>query len=118
MKVVKLWLSCFLALAFAGCTHSHVIKVTIVNESEAKVSNIIVDYPGATFGVNSLAPGKSFQYTIKPSEDQGTLKVQFNDANGAPHQSVGPLLHRNDEGTIAIKLSQTAAQSEAHIAPK
>jgi hypothetical protein len=118
MRAVKFWLVGLLLLYFAGCTHSHVIKINIVNESDAKISNIVVDYPGATFGVNSLSPGKNFPYTIKPTEDKGTLKIQFVDANGMTHQATGPEVHRNDEGTIEIKLSQNAARSGVHINQK
>ena len=54
-------------LAVIGC-RSHVIKVNVVNSSTEKISNVIIDYPGATFGISSLAPGKTFQYAIKPND--------------------------------------------------
>jgi hypothetical protein len=118
MSAVKVWVASVMLLLLAGCTHSRVIKVSIVNESDAKISNIIVDYPRGTFGVSSLSPSKSFPYVIKPTSDEGALKIQFLDAQGQPHQSTGPTVHRNDEGTIQIKLSQNAAQSEVHINQK
>jgi hypothetical protein len=118
MRAVKCGIAIAMLLLFAGCTHSHVIKVSIVNESDAKISNIVVDYPGATFGVNSLLPGKTFPYTIKPTGDDGPLKIQFVDAERKSHQATGPVVHRNDEGTIEIKLSQSAAKTEVHINQK
>ena len=94
-------------LSAAGC-RSHVIKVTVVNSSSQPVSTIIVDYPDATFGVNSLAPGKSFPYVIKVM-GTGPLKVQFTNAQGVSHTANGPTLHKGDEGAIEIKLSQDSA---------
>jgi hypothetical protein len=93
--------------AFLGC-RSHVIQVTLVNVSDQPVSTIIVDYPGATFGVNQLAPGKTFLYRIKPLET-GPLKVQYTDAQGTIHQYLGLSLHKNNEGAIDVKLSQQSA---------
>jgi hypothetical protein len=94
-------------LCAVGC-RSHVIKVTVVNSSSQPVSTIIVDYPDATFGVNSLAPGKSFPYVIKVM-GTGALKVQFTNAQGVNHSATGPTVHKGDEGAIQIKLSQDSA---------
>lgn len=91
-------------LSAAGC-RSHVIKVTVVNSSSQPVSTIIVDYPDASFGVNSLAPGKTFPYVIKPM-GTGPLKVQFTDAQGVGHTVNGPMLHKGDERAIQIELWQ------------
>jgi hypothetical protein len=91
----------------AGC-RSHVIKVNVVNSSAQPVSTVIVDYPDATFGVNSLAPGKTFPYVIKPT-GTGPLKVQFTDTQGKSHTVTGPTVHKGDEGAIEIKLSQDSA---------
>ena len=97
----------FTLLGPAGC-RSHVIHVTVINTSSQPVSTIIVDYPDATFGVNSLAPRESFPYFIKPMAT-GVLKVQFVNAQGVSHSASGPTLHKGDEGSIQIKLSQDSA---------
>lgn len=94
-------------LGAAGC-RSHVIKVIVVNSSPQPVSTIIVDYPDATYGVNSLAPGQSFPYFIKPM-GTGALKVQFVNAQGVSHSASGPTLHKGEEGAIQIRLSQDSA---------
>jgi hypothetical protein len=97
----------FTLLTAVGC-RSHVINVTVVNTSSQPVSTIIVDYPDAAFGMNSLAPGKSFPYVIKPV-GTGPLKVQFTNAQGVGHTANGPTLHKGDEGAIQIRLSQDSA---------
>jgi hypothetical protein len=103
-----------LLLAFAGCMHSHVIQVTVTNTSTEKLSTIEIDYPEATFGINSLEPGQSFQYKIKPT-DTGALKIEFFNSRGVDHKSSGPVIHKNDEGSIEIRLTQDEAVSVAKI---
>lgn len=107
-----LYLSIVLAalLTLAGC-RSRVVRVTLVNTSPQPLHTIIVDYPSATFGVNQLDPGKTFQYPIHP-QDTGKLKIQFTDANGASHSFTGPLLHTNDEGSVRVSLTQASASAE------
>src|SRR5436305_12308844 len=113
MKTARVLAALLIALVIIGC-RSHVIKVNIVNSSTEKISNVIIDYPGATFGISSLAPGKTFQYAIKPN-DTGPLKIQFANARGADHSSAGPTVHKNDEGSIAIRLTEDSAVSEAKL---
>src|SRR5215469_6718039 len=86
----------FICLIASGCMHSHVIQVTVTNSSREKVSNIAIDYPEATFGINSLEPGKSFQYKIKPTAN-GTLKIEFLNAQGAHRVTKGPEVHKGHE---------------------
>src|SRR5262249_22211309 len=115
---VNLRLACCFAVlillfSVTGC-RSHVIKVSLTNTSAQPLSAIIVDYPTATFGVNTLAPGKTFQYTIKPL-DSGALKIQFADANGKIHRATGPVVMKGQEGTIQINLTQDSASVGAGL---
>ena len=102
-----------LLFSATGC-RSRVIKVSLTNSSEQPLSAIIVDYPNATFGVNTLAPGKMFQYTIKPL-DNGALKIQFTDANGKIHNVAGPAVKKNQEGTIAIRINQDSVSAASTL---
>ena len=95
-------------LAIATGCRSRVINVRLVNESAQPVSTIIVDYPGATFGVNVLAPGKSFQYRFKPS-DTGALKIQFTNSQGVIHHVTGPTVEKDQEGRMEISFTQDSA---------
>jgi hypothetical protein len=101
------YLAAWTALLTLSACHSRVILVALINTSAQPISAIIVDYPGATFGVNSLAPGSAYMYKIKP-QDSGALKLQFTDAQGKGHSSTGPLLRKNQEGNIEIRLTQDA----------
>jgi len=104
-------------LAVSACNHSHVIQVNVTNASNEKVSTVVIDYPEATFGINSLEPGKSFQYKIKPTAN-GALKIAFRNARGMSREAAGPVVNKNDEGTIEIKLTQDSAVSEPKLAGK
>jgi|SRR5579859_4656312 len=101
----------------AGCSRSRVTKVNVINSSSDKISNIIIDYPSATFGVRLLAPGKTFQYAIKVTED-GALKIEFTDAQGKIRKFPGPAVRKDDEGNIEIKLTQDAAVVDTKLQPK
>jgi|SRR5215471_19154009 len=103
--------------AVSGCTHSHVIQVNVTNASSENVSTVMIDYPEATFGINSLAPGKTFRYKIKPTAT-GAMKIEFLNARGIDRVSAGPVVHKNDEGSIEIKLTQDGATSELRLAGK
>ena len=102
------------ALGLCGC-RAHMIHVTLVNASSQPISTIVVDYPGATFGVNDLAPGQTFAYTIKPLET-GAIKVQFADAQGKSHNSTLDTVHKGDEGSLEVRFSQDRAVS--HLTPR
>lgn len=103
-----------LVIAFAGCGHTHVILVTVTNASTEKITTIEIAYPEATFGINLLDPSKNFQYRIKPT-NTGTVQIHFYDARGMEHKLAGPVVHKNDEGSIEIKLTQDKAGVSASI---
>lgn len=105
----KLWLTVFPFFLLLASCHSHVVQVKLTNTSSQPISVIVVDYPGATFGVNRLDAGKSYSYPVKPQET-GQLKIQFTDANGKIHNATGPEMHKNDEGAIEVTLDQESAK--------
>ncbi len=110
MKLSSAVVALILLAVAAGC-RSRVINVRLINTSAQPVSTVIVDYPSATFGVNSLAPGKTFQYVIKPT-DHGPVKIQFTDAQGGNHSFSGPTVEKGQEGSIEIRITQDSASAE------
>ncbi len=113
MKNVKVSaaLILILLLGATGC-RSHVIKVNVTNTSSQAISNIVVDYPGATFGISSLTPGKTFLYAIKPYET-GMIRIQFTNAAGAIHTYTGTKVKKGDQGTIDVVLTQDSVMPRA-----
>lgn len=109
----RLWLAVLVLFLAAGC-RSRVIEVTITNRGTQPVSNIIVDYPGATFGKNTLAPGDTYHYVIKPL-DTGVLKIEFTNAAGAIRNFNGPTLHKDQEGSLSIEIDQDSLSSSPKL---
>lgn len=99
--------------AFVGC-RSRVVNVKLINTSQKPLSIIVVDYPGATFGVNTLAPGATYQYAVKPLSS-GPVNIQFTDADGHNHTYTGPALRKNDEGSLTVQLTQSAASAQSNV---
>jgi len=104
----------FLALAAGSGCRSRVVEVKLTNTSGQPLSVIIVDYPTATFGVDKLDPGATYEYPIKVL-GTGQLKVQFTDANGHSHSFTGPSLEKNDAGVVNVKLTQEAATATSDV---
>jgi hypothetical protein len=97
----------------AGC-HSAFVEARIDNQGPSSVRLIEVDYPSASFGVESIAPHAQFNYRFK-IQGYGPLKIEFTDASGNVHDSVGPILTQGQEGRLAIVVSPT---SQVSWAPK
>lgn len=114
MKRVHYAVASLFLMAISGC-RAHVVKINLANTSAQPVRTIIVDYPDATFGKDSLAPGATFSYGIKVLET-GPLKIQFTDARGIIHTYVYPALHKNDDGSIQVSLNQNGAVAVVNLA--
>jgi hypothetical protein len=107
MRTARVCFALLLCAFLAGC-RARMITIKLINTSAQPISTVIVDYPSATFGKDKLAPGETFTSPVKLTDD-GPLKVQFTDANGSNHTYTGPVLHRNEGGSIAISFEQTTA---------
>jgi len=113
MRTLRCIISLLVVAAAIGC-RSRVVEVKLVNTSSQPLSVIIVDYPTATFGVNKLDPGATYQYPIKVLGN-GSLKIQFTDANGHIHSYTGPSVQKNDEGTVTVKLTQNSVTAMSDV---
>ena len=101
--VLVLWCSA----AIAGC-RSRVIAVTVVNGGTAVVKNIELDYPGGSFGINSLAPGAKFEYRIKVLRE-GKVSLQFEDGQGRSLKTLGPRMTSSMDGVLRAEIGSGAA---------
>ena len=94
-----------LAVLLSSCSHLHsrAITLQLVNHSNAPVSNLAFEFPGGSFGVDTVAPGATRSKWFKPLST-GPLKVEFDDSAG--HHSAQPLtLHDGDSGTVVLTFS-------------
>lgn len=89
-------------LFLAGC-HSAFVSATITNSSGSPLTLLEVDYPSASFGVGSLAPGTHYQYRFK-IQGSGPVKLQFTDSAGKIHSVSGPELTEGQHGTVMVTI--------------
>jgi hypothetical protein len=86
-----------------GCHSAH-IDAIISNRTAAPITLIEVDYPSASFGVQTLAPGADFHYRFKVL-GSGPTTVQWTDAGNREHKRFVPILHENDEGGFSVQFN-------------
>jgi hypothetical protein len=62
-----------------------------------------VNYPGGSFGVQTIAAGGSFRYRFH-SLGTDTLSIDFTDAARHDHTVKGPELQQQQQGTLEIAI--------------
>ncbi len=90
------------SVLFVGGCRSAFVRATIVNHS-TQVRLVEVDYPSASFGTTNLDSGAEYHYRFKV-QGSGTVKMDFVDAHGKAHHTVGPELDEGQEGTLVITI--------------
>ena len=103
-----------------GC-RSKLVEVRVVNSGTTDLHNVEVDYPSASFGVSSLAPGAIYIYRIQ-LQDAGRMKVEFSDSKEQPHSGKGPYAEQGQQGTLTLTLdgsgrNQWNAQLHPEVKP-
>lgn len=98
--------ACCAALAvlvlLSGC-HSPWIQCTVVNHEDTPVSLVEVNYPGGSFGVQSIAAGASYHYRFRNLASEA-VSLDFTDAARHNHTVKGPELQQGQEGTLRIEI--------------
>lgn len=99
-----------------GC-RSPYVQTTIVNSGAVELNNIEVDYPSASFGFSSLAPGATFHYRFQ-IQDAGRMKVEFSDNAQHSYSGIGPYVAQGQQGTLVLTLDGKGKnQWNAHLHP-
>lgn len=88
--------------AVAGCRSYHV-GITVENRTGAAIQLLEIDYPSASFGADSMAPGANLKYQVQV-RGSAPIKVQYTIAGGVQKQISGPSLSEGDEGQLQIVL--------------
>lgn len=101
--------------ALTGC-HSHYVSIDIHNLSGKPISEVEVDYPSASFGVDTLAVGATYHYRFKIL-GEGPTKILWTDAAQQNHTVPGPTLSEGQEGTLAAEITPTTATWSTHLKP-
>jgi hypothetical protein len=103
---MRLLRSFFLLAAFlpvTGC-HSPYVEATVSNRTTHPILLLEVDYPSASFGTQSLAPGADFHYRFKVL-GSGNMKLIYTDTAQHEQKSDGPFLKEGAEGPVTITVS-------------
>jgi hypothetical protein len=85
-----------------GC-RAKLVEVRVVNSGTTDLHNVEVDYPSASFGTSTLAPGATYTYRIQ-LQDAGRMKVEFYDNKEQPHSGKGPYVEEGQQGTLTLTL--------------
>ncbi len=101
------------SFAIAGCHSAHV-EVTVENRTGGPIRLLEVDYPSASFGADSMAPGATMHYRIQ-LQGTGPVKVQYTAADNKQTQIQGPYLAEGQEGKLEIALEPAG---KAEFEPK
>ncbi|MGD0345196.1 MAG: hypothetical protein ABSA85_00485 [Terracidiphilus sp.] len=96
---------------FSGC-HSYHIDATVENRTGAPIQLLEVDYPSASFGVDSVAAGADFHYRFQV-RGSGQLKISYTAANGQMVQIPGPMVVERQQGQLEIVL-EPGGKAEFH----
>ena len=100
--------------AVTGC-HSHYVAIDIHNHTGEPITLLEVDYPSASFGVDTLAACATYHYRFKILGD-GPSKILWTDAARQEHTVPGPTLTEGQEGTLDADITSTAVWS-THLKP-
>lgn len=100
-----------LLVCIAGC-HSPYVEATISNRTSEPLQLIEVDYPSASFGTQTLAPGRDFRYRFKVL-GEGKIKLTYTDASNHEHKLEGPNLKEGAEGPLAIIIASDGTRWQA-----
>ena len=107
MSVRGTWVA---VLAGAVCLgtiacRSAFVETTVENSGPAPVHLIEVDYPSASFGMQSLDAHATYHYHFK-IQGSGAITITFIDNAGKPHTATGPTLKQGQEGNLRITIDQ------------
>ena len=89
-------------LAISGCRSRH-IDSTIDNRTGGPIHQVQVDYPSASFGVDTLSQGQIYPYRFQV-RGEGRIKVQYTDGTGKQIVRQGTYLKEGNYGQYLIIL--------------
>ena len=111
-KLLALMATCALPL---GC-HSAFVDATIRNGTAEPISLVEIDYPNASFGTQSLAPGARYHYRFKVLGN-GSVKLVWTDIQQHEHSATGPTLREEQEGSLQVVIGAREATWTASLHP-
>lgn len=99
-------------LLISGC-HSAFVEATVSNHTSQRLQLLEVDYPSASFGTQTLAPGADFHYRFKVL-GEGKLTLTYTDSSNKEQKSNGPELQEGAEGPLHIIIAPSGTEWQNH----
>jgi hypothetical protein len=113
MRLTRPLVATLALAALTGC-HSHYVAVDVLNDSGKPISLLELDYPSASFGADTLAPGAIYHYRFKIL-GAGPTKLLWTDVAQHQHTVPGPHLSEGQEGTLNATITPTTATWITHL---
>jgi hypothetical protein len=89
-------------LGAAAC-RSAFVETTVENKGTTAVHVIEVDYPSASFGMQTLDAHSTYHYHFK-IQGSGPVTITFLDDARKPHSATGPTLTQGQQGNLSITI--------------
>lgn len=89
-------------LAISGCK-SYWVNARIENQTGQPIRELEVDYPTASFGTNTLAPGAAMHYRFQ-IRGSGPVKVEYTLPDGKTAHAQALNLAEREHGQLTIRL--------------
>jgi len=102
------------SLAMLAACHSYHVDVTVENHTGGAIDQLEIDYPSASFGANSIAPGAALHYRIQ-LRGSGPLTAQYRTPDGKTVHVDGPTVSEGQEGQLEIVFTP---QGKADFLPR
>src|SRR5215471_7503067 len=115
MKRILCLLLTLSALTSCRRLHSPGVTITTVNDSRQPVSTIEIDYPGGSYGIGSLPPGRSHVRWIKVT-GSAPLRINFADSKGE-HQAKPLTLNAGESGAVVLRIQDDGSVTAERIEP-
>ena len=116
MRFLAAVLSLSALAPLAGC-HSAYVSATIRNQTTTPITLVELDYPSASFGTQTLAPGQEFKYRFKIL-GSGEVKLLWTDAHNQEQHADGPHLDEGTEGSLAVLVTPLGVRWVPALQPK
>ena len=108
MRLIRILALLPCLITATGC-HSAFVNATVSNHTAQPLLLLEVNYPSASFGTQSLAPGADFHYRFKVL-GSGNLKLIYTDAAHKEHKFDDPFLNETADGPLTITVTPEGAQ--------
>jgi hypothetical protein len=113
-RTVAVFAALAASLAMLAACHSYHVDVTVENHTGSAIDQLEIDYPSASFGANSLAPGASLHYRVQ-LRGSGPLTAQYRATDGKTVHVDGPTVSEGQEGQLEIVFTP---QGKADFLPR